>query len=166
MKLTKGDIERFWSFVKKGRRNECWLWQGGGNPDRYGNFSVGPRNSCKQYSAHRLSYFLHHGEPQHLVLHKCDVPRCVNPNHLYDGTQLQNRRDCMKRNRVAKGSRHGGSILSESDVVRIVDLHKKGWTVTRIVNHVATTERAARHVIKGETWSWLTGISKSRKEPV
>jgi len=80
--LSKTDIERFWTFVDRKGPDDCWLWTGGGNPKRYGHFSIGPRAITITALAHRVSYFLAYGATDLQVLHHCDVPRCVNPAHL------------------------------------------------------------------------------------
>lgn len=49
--------------------------------------------------AHRVAYRIWKGRPKNLVLHKCDVKPCVNPEHLYDGTYTDNRRDYQQRGR-------------------------------------------------------------------
>ena len=79
--------------------DECWEWQGYRNKKNYGVTRIGGRNS-KAFLAHRLSWTIHFGEIPHgmHVCHKCDNPPCVNPNHLFIGTNQDNIMD-----RVAKG---------------------------------------------------------------
>lgn len=79
--------------------DECWEWQGYRNKKNYGVTRIGGRNS-KAFLAHRLSWTIHFGEIPHgmHVCHKCDNPSCVNPNHLFIGTNQDNIMD-----RVAKG---------------------------------------------------------------
>jgi hypothetical protein len=89
--------DRFWANVLK--TSTCWLWKGSKRPNGYGRLQVrGEVN--KTFGVHRLSWELHNGPiPSGLfVCHKCDVPLCVNPEHLFLGTQLENMRD-----RRAKG---------------------------------------------------------------
>lgn len=63
--------------------------------------SIGPRRSGMVFAAHRISWEIHRGNiPKGMyVLHKCDVPGCVNPDHLYLGTQSENMRDAYHRGR-------------------------------------------------------------------
>ena len=87
--------DRFWRKVDKS--GECWLWQGATYCRmHYGCLGIGGRTT----RAHRFSWELHNGPiPDGLcVLHRCDVPRCVNPDHLFLGTKLDNMKD-----RTAKG---------------------------------------------------------------
>jgi HNH endonuclease len=121
-------VQRFWSCVDK--TDTCWLWTGTTRDTfGYGALSV---NSAF-IMAHRLSYELHVGPiPNGLfVLHRCDVPPCVRPDHLFLGTQLDNIRDMIQKNRqhyaqgdnngartrpdrLARGSRHGTHTHPES----------------------------------------------------
>lgn len=98
-------LKRFWDKVKKG--DSCWEWQAAQDGFGYGRFGF---RGCNQ-RAHRVSWILHFGSvPIGLcVLHKCDNPRCVNPEHLYLGTKKDNARDRERRERGnhASGSRHG-----------------------------------------------------------
>lgn len=82
----------------------CWMWNGTGNI--YGKIRGKGGRYSSFVSAHRMSYELHNGAiPDGLcVLHKCDTPRCVNPDHLFLGTHQDNTDDMMKKGR----EKHGG----------------------------------------------------------
>ena len=161
MQLSEKDIRRFWSFVDKRGPHECWPWRGGGPNNPYGNFSVGPRESAKTYLAHRVSYYLEYGVTDLHVCHKCDVPRCVNPAHLFAGTQQDNRIDCVKKGRVARGQQHGKSVLDEDTVLQIVGLSNAGLTCRQIAERIGHRESTVWNVVQGHTWSWLTGITSN-----
>ena len=84
-------MKRFWKMVKVGNPLECWPWQGAINPFGYGRFAF----QGKVRQAHRFAWFLEHGEllegvGQYRILHKCSNRTCVNPAHLYKGTQSEN----------------------------------------------------------------------------
>src|SRR6185369_231459 len=96
----------FWGKVEKLRPVDCWDWTGSLRGGGYGQIKVGP----KLWDAHRYSWTLHFGEiPNGMwVLHKCDNRKCVNPEHLYLGTALDNNRDTAIRERKnpPKGEGH------------------------------------------------------------
>ncbi len=96
-------LERFWSKVDKS--DDCWNWTAGKAHNGYGLFKV----RSKTIRAHRFSWELANGKiPKGLQInHKCDNPACVNPDHLYAGTQKQNRQDAVKRGRTATGKSNG-----------------------------------------------------------
>src|SRR5688572_336575 len=79
----------------------CWIWRGCKISGGYGTVGVGGKGSYK--SVHRASYEIHHGEiPDGLVvMHKCDTPSCVNPDHLTVGTKGENNRDRRNKARCA-----------------------------------------------------------------
>ena len=101
----------------------CWLWTGW-MANGYGVLRI----NGKMVRAHRLSFELHHGKipPGEDVCHKCDTPTCVNPDHLFAGSRKINMQDCVAKNRIAKGSRHGRAKLTEDDVRFIINSNKKG----------------------------------------
>lgn len=88
--------KRFWSKVAKGEG--CWIWTGGTSGNGYGAFML----NGKHITAHRFSWILHRGEPRLHILHKCDNPICVNPDHLFEGTNLDNIKDRVSKGRSAK----------------------------------------------------------------
>jgi hypothetical protein len=116
---TEHEVERFWSHVRKGPG--CWEWTGGRNDWGYGTFAKYRDRSSPL--AHRYSFVLANGPIPDglLVLHRCDNPCCVNPEHLYAGTNQDNMNDREERGRGShlRGSSHGMSKLSEADVLAI-----------------------------------------------
>jgi hypothetical protein len=89
--------QRFWGKVKKS--DGCWEWQAYRDEDGYG--SVGSFGNADRMSTHRYSWVLHNGPiPADLfVLHRCDNPPCVRPDHLFLGTVLDNNRDAIAKGR-------------------------------------------------------------------
>ena len=91
---------RFWTKVAIGDSAECWLWVAGKTGAGYGAY----QHEGRLQLAHRVSWQLAHRRPVpegKLVLHQCDTPLCVNPNHLWLGSQSDNIRDA-----AAKGRHH------------------------------------------------------------
>ncbi len=88
--------ERFWPKVSK--TPTCWIWMGAHNEDGYGLIYI----EGKMIAAHRMSWELSNGPipPSASILHKCDNPPCVNPDHLYAGTQSDNVHDMLARGRA------------------------------------------------------------------
>ena len=93
--------------------NGCWLWTRSLTAKGYGRFWDG----AHVVAAHRFSYLHHNGNiGARIVRHKCDTPRCVNPEHLELGTQAQNINDAVERGRHATGAKHASSKITEDDV--------------------------------------------------
>lgn len=89
--------ERFWLYVSPEPNSGCWLWIGSGDRRGYGSFSYQGRSR----SAHRWAYEHYMGPIPDgmMVCHKCDVPACVNPDHLFLGTNSDNMKDCYRKGR-------------------------------------------------------------------
>ena len=95
MSLTLFLLDRF-SLDEKTR---CWNWKGSKDKDGYGKLYFHGR----YYRAHRVAAHLWLGFPLHSelwVLHRCDNPSCINPRHLFIGTQFDNARDCANKGRM------------------------------------------------------------------
>jgi HNH endonuclease len=91
---------RFWKFVEPEPNSGCWLWSGAQNRRGYGAISIA---RSRMREAHRIMWQLEYGRiPDGMhVLHRCDVPPCVNPGHLWLGTRRDNMQDASKKGRIA-----------------------------------------------------------------
>lgn len=113
--------ERFESQFETVPESGCWIWTSYNRRDNYGNFKIGN----KTFLAHRVSYELYIGIIPHGmdVLHRCDIPSCVNPYHFFLGTQIDNVRDCWKKGRgfvpAVRGERQAHAKLKEKDIIKI-----------------------------------------------
>ena len=98
MQISNEIVKRFMSKVLFFGPNECWEWSGCRRKDGYANFWI----KDKVFLAHRLSYILTHGQvgPSLKVCHTCDNRACVNPSHLWLGTQKDNMQDCKRKGRI------------------------------------------------------------------
>jgi hypothetical protein len=116
-------IDRFMKYVEPEPNSGCWLWVGAWGGDGYGYFRIGRRLAHSQ----RMSYELFRGPLNGLwALHKCDNPPCVNPDHLFLGTQDDNMDDSARKGRQQRGSRHWQAKLTEDDVRAIRALRAEG----------------------------------------
>ena len=141
-------IRRFWAKVHK--TDTCWLWTGSTfhrPPNNYGRM----RRDDKTLFAHRFSYELHNGPIPSggMVLHSCDNPLCVRPDHLRLGTHQDNMHDRTIRLRT------GNRILTPELVYEIRRLRALGWTHEAVANHLQLKRGAVQHVIRGTRWAHL-----------
>ena len=91
---------RFWSKIQFASEDECWLWLGATNGGGYGNI----RYNGRHFPAHRISWMLHYGKiPEGInVCHHCDAKACVNPAHLFLGTDTDNMRDAAAKGKLGR----------------------------------------------------------------
>ena len=141
---------------------ECWLWIGAKqNPRRsqpvgYGVMVVCPRPRYAML-AHRLSWVFHHGLiPEGLgVLHKCDNPPCVNPDHHFLGDQKDNMEDCVTKGRKEYGENHSRATLTESKVLEIRRLADSGVGLPEIASRFNSPHPTIWAVAKRKSWRYL-----------
>ena len=111
--------DRFNRYVMIGEGEDCWEWTGSKNKQGYGTIRYNGKGSF----AHRMSYEIYKGDiPDGMhVMHKCDNPSCVNPNHLTVGTHIDNMGDMAKKDRSPKmrGELNGNHKLTKEQVIDI-----------------------------------------------
>jgi predicted XRE-type DNA-binding protein len=148
-------IERFESQINK-IENGCWLWTGeiashGGGILRIGN--------NQQLSAYRLSYEIYTGEiPGDLcVCHSCDIRACVNPQHLWLGTQQENIQDALQKGRMNnRGENNARSKLQEDQVIEIITLYKTGnYSQQQLGDMFGVAHTIISGIITGKNWKHL-----------
>lgn len=151
-------MERFWSKVKIGNPNECWEWIAGPYHNRYGIFWLHGKN----ISSHRMAWQIFHKKKipiGMLVNHHCDNMRCVNPRHLYIGTNEDNNRDTVTRrrrvNNAPKGIKHSKCLLKEFEVLRIYSDKKHSYQ--ELANIFNVSPSAVRSIRRAKTWKHITG---------
>lgn len=130
----------------------CWLWAGVTDECGYGILSV---RKGLQIRAHRYSFEVHRGPiPQGLfVCHRCDVPPCVNPAHLFLGTCADNCEDMRLKGRSQRGIRNGHVKLTELEVLRIREALKAGLSsVTSLGQQYGVSQSAISLIKARKTW--------------
>jgi hypothetical protein len=137
--------------------NKCWEWKGSINRG-YGVIS----HNKKILKAHRVSYELHYSEPLNDLhcLHKCDNPSCVNPLHLFAGTNYDNMRDKVIKGRCytgyQKGEHNGASKLKDVDVIQIRELYNNQDYTTIKLGEIYNVHRSTiSYIVNNKTYKHL-----------
>lgn len=149
------EISDFWARVNKLGPDKCWEWTGVRNHRGYGKIHFGRQNTY----AHRASYVVHKGRiPDGLcVLHSCDNPPCVNPNHLIAGTQLENIRDCIikKRKNPPRGESHAHRKVTEEIVKQMRSRYQPHDPVNgacALAREFGLSNSATNQIVNRVTW--------------
>lgn len=142
-------------FFKKVRITPgCWVWQAALRKG-YGTFHV---EGNKAVYAHRFSYEIHIGPMADgdVICHKCDNPLCVNPDHLFQGTQKENITDRNLKGRQAKGERQGSAKLTQEQVDEIrriyVRRHPEFSTVALSKKYGVSTSQLS-NILLNKRWT-------------
>ena len=153
---------RFWSKVIK--TPTCWLWMGsrlkGKQTLPYGRIADAGRHG-KILRAHRVSWTLAHQcavPPAKLVLHRCDVPFCIRPSHLYLGSYKQNTKDALLKGRLRGwkvGEKCNLAKLSQQDVLTIRQLGKTGLSQREIARRFSVDQTNISHICRRLSWKHL-----------
>ena len=150
-KYTEKDIERFWS--KADKSGECWLWTAGKFRGGYGRFSHAGRDRC----ANVVSWEIANGLPVPTglyVCHACDIPGCVNPDHLWLGTPKENTADCARKGRIARGARHGRgpAKLVATEVTEIHRLYANGVSRPQLAKQFGVDRSTITRIVSRKAW--------------
>ena len=154
--------ERFESKYMAVPESGCWLWTAYCDRDGYGRINSGGRRG-KLVFAHRVSYELHIGPiPEGLYcLHRCDVPGCVNPQHLFLGTQDENAADMARKggahspfgHKRTRGEDNGHAKLTEEKVRQIRRLYGAGGiTQAQLCRDFSIGRTQMSYIVNRKTW--------------
>lgn len=134
----------------------CWLWVGATTKQGYGSFYVADKQARL---AHRVSWFLHRGEmppPSIKVCHSCDTPACVNPDHLWLGSQRDNAADCIQKGRARRarqvGETNPAAVLRESDVEAILNDRR---SYSQIARAYGCSQSSIGMIKTGRNWKHI-----------
>jgi hypothetical protein len=145
----------FWSLVDKNGPSGCWIWKGCSLKRGYGQVRF---NGIKQ-SAHRMSWILVKGAILDglWVLHKCDNPPCVNPEHLFLGTHEENVKDCVAKGRALgpRGEMQGNSKLTRDQVLEIRERIAEGESDVVLGQAYGVSGRTINDIRHRKRWAWL-----------
>jgi hypothetical protein len=143
--------ERFWEKVDKSPESGCWHFTGCRNADGYGVIGIGetrPNGSPITDKAHRVAWYLTHGEwPDGHVLHSCDNPQCVNPDHLRLGTHAENMQEMWDK------KRHGGSKLTEEMAAEIRRRRAAGEPVREVAAAYGVHYTTVSNITNNRRWN-------------
>jgi hypothetical protein len=144
--------DRLSNSVERVTETGCWLWMGYCDKNGYGRVTLGRKNA----QAHRHSYSEFVGPiPKDMyVCHRCDVPSCINPDHLFLGTQKQNMLDRDKKGRVASGERNGKTWLTEAQVKMIRHLYfAERRKQNEIARHFGALPQTVWSIVHERNWA-------------
>lgn len=157
--LLQSEIDRFWSHVQKGP--DCWLWDGARTGRmQYGSFRL--RRINMSFQAHRLAHIIAVGSiaDRVLVLHKCDVPLCCRPEHLFEGTVKDNHTDALMKGRIER--RPAGLRLGQPPKIsgvwvpwiRAAHVPKKRGSREGLARMFGVSVRTITSLIRGDLYRW------------
>ncbi len=162
--LTKKTIDRFNKYIKK--TDSCWLWTGRKFTAGYGMFEIYDLNLGKKRktTSHRISWMIKNGTIKRnlFVCHSCDNPPCVNPTHLFVGTQSMNLQDAIAKGRfqnIARGrqligEKNNRTKLTIDDVTAIKVLNSRGMSSLMISQIFNVSENCIRRIVSGHSWKY------------
>ena len=153
-------IKKFNANVSKTSGEECWPWIGATLKGSRGIAWIGTKN----VTAPVLSWFVHHNEwPADgiFVCHECDNPNCVNPSHLWLGTNSDNLRDAARKGRLyiqkssdhIKGSRHGNAKMTEDMVRQMRKEFALGTSTRALARKYGMSQYPVYMAVSGRAWT-------------
>jgi hypothetical protein len=149
--LTKKQLKNFNDKIDKGYR--CWIWTAYKTEKGYGQFNL----NGESILSHRISYKIHNGSPKgNMVLHKCDNPNCVNPNHLYLGDNSKNIKDAHESGLITEtGEQNNRSKITESEAKEIIKMKGKEYAKD-LAKKYPVSKNQIYKIWSGERWGHLS----------
>lgn len=157
--MSDAAIERFWALVDRRGENDCWFWKGNINRLGYGQMRI--HGSIVR--AHRVSYSLAGNSLMKypMVCHTCDNRSCVNPKHLYGGTQADNMRDMVERGRSRRGERNQNASMTDAQVLAMRKDYESGMLYREIAHKYGKGESGLVRLLFGPLYSHIP-VAKRR----
>jgi hypothetical protein len=149
---AKRDPEvRFFEKIERIPESGCWIWMA--SLDAYGYGALGVKG--RPAKAHRFSWEFHHGHPGAWhVLHRCDIPCCVNPSHLFLGVHEVNMAD-MKAKRRAKGQPGEQNVKAKFTAEQVAQIRlmlQSGRSCNSIAKELGVVHSTISRINRGEGW--------------
>jgi len=147
--LVPHHVLRFWNRIRK-LENGCWEWTGSKWDNGYGRLMVGK----KRVKAHRVSFLIHNGflTDGKIICHTCDNPSCCNPQHLFEGTCLDNTRDAIAKGRMnSVGERNPRAKLTLEQVQQIRKM-KNTTTAFALSKQFNVSKSSICNILRGDNW--------------
>lgn len=147
--------KRFWSKVDI-KDSSCWEWLANKWSNGYGQLWIGRPviSFSTTVLAHRVSWMLENDKdiPEGMfVLHKCDNPGCVNPDHLYLGSHCDNMSDMINKQRYGRPN----AILSEIDITEVRNMLLLGHTHQDTADKFGVCKSTITHISTGRNWAGI-----------
>lgn len=157
--LTPSDIKRFWEKVNmdgpqsRPELSRCWVWKNSTRGMGYGAFWLKDRHQ----KSNRIAWIIHFGQipDGQCVCHRCDVPQCVNPEHLFLATNQENTRDRHLKGRSAKGVHHGNALLNPEIVKDMIRRRRNGELISDLTRETGFKFHTIHKAVTGKNWAYL-----------
>lgn len=161
--MPQSQVNRFWTKVAITANDKlCWNWTANKNKKGYGSFSfyIDANKSSDTFRSNRVSFFMTNGyiDDEKLICHSCDNPSCVNPKHLFIGTQSENMLDMFSKGRgiPRRGALNFNAKLTVDDLPKIFELKELGWKYTEIAKHFSVNPSQISRIFCGKRWIHAT----------
>ena len=153
--IPKTPLERLMEKIEIITESGCWIFMGYIDINGYG--MIGGEN-IKVVLAHRLSYKLFHGELEEglFVCHKCDIPSCCNPHHLFLGTQKDNMADAARKKRMPRGEKNARSKLTIEQIRMIIECKKSKGNLKKLTKELPVTYNHVCQIASGKITKYVT----------